>query len=294
MKPIMRRFAYALVLTSLSLSQPAQAEAPKTDAKADKAQYAKDVCGLLETHAVSNGLPTEFLTRLIWKESFFNDQAVSPVGAEGIAQFMPGTAKLRGLKNSFDYHEALPASAAYLAALRDQFGNLGLAAAAYNAGEDAVARWLAGQRSNLPYETEDYVLAITGHSVETWRKPDTKLDIPDLGGKLDFQSTCSAIVMRERAPPTVPGVHRAPRKPWGAVLAGGFSESRSLKSFSRIRVQFGGVLKNELPMVVRKKDLSRGRRSVVRIMVGRNSRGEAEKLCASLRASGAACVVAKN
>ena len=59
-------------------------------------------------------------------------------------------------------------------------------------------------------------------------------------------------------------------------------------------MQFGGVLKNELPMVVRKKDLSRGRKRVVRVMIGRNSRIEAENLCSKLRSAGAACIVAKN
>ena len=248
----------------------------------------------MQTHANAHDLPTEFFTRLIWRESFFNDQAVSPVGAEGIAQFMPGTAKLRGLKDSFDFREALPASASYLGALRKQFGNLGLAAAAYNAGEDAVARWLDGRRSSLPEETQDYVLAITGNDVADWRKPETRLAIPDLGGKQDFPSTCRAIVMREKSPASAGGVRRSPRKPWGAQLAGGFSEARTLKSFARIKVQFGGVLKNELPMVVRKKDLSRGRKRVVRVMIGRNSRIEAENLCSKLRSAGAACIVAKN
>ena len=286
----MRRIEYAILAIALSLAPGAEA----ATTPADKAGYAKEVCSLLETHSAGNKLPTEFFTRLIWRESFFNDQAVSPAGAEGIAQFMPGTAKLRGLNNSFDFREALPASASYLAELRDRFGNLGLAAAAYNAGEEAVSRWLAGKRSSLPDETEDYVLAITGHTAEAWRKPETSLDIPDLGGKTDFQSTCNSIVLREKSPPTVPGIGRAPRKPWGVILAGGFSESKSLKAFSRVRVQFGSVLKNELPMVVRKKDLSRGRKRVVRVMIGRNSRGEAENLCAKLRAAGAACVVAKN
>lgn len=285
------RAACLTIAMSLPLAATALAAMP---AKPDKAAYAAEVCGLMQTHAVANKLPVEFFTRLIWRESFFNDQAVSPVGAEGIAQFMPDTARLRGLKDSFNYREALPASAAYLAALRDQFGNLGLAAAAYNAGEDAVTRWLAGQRSSLPDETEDYVLAITGADVHDWKKPETSLKIPDLGGSKDFPTTCQAIVMREKAPASTGGTRISPRKPWGAQLAGGFSESKTLKSFARIKVQFGGVLKNELPMVVRKKDLSRGRKRVVRVMIGRNSRIEAENLCDKLRAAGAACVVAKN
>src|SRR5690606_11705240 len=101
------------------------------------------VCDLVEAHAKKNDLPAAFCARLIWKESRFDPNAVSPVGAEGIAQVMPGTAKMRGLANSFDIEEAIPASARYLGELKTGFGNLGLAAAAYNAGESRVSRWLA-------------------------------------------------------------------------------------------------------------------------------------------------------
>src|SRR5690606_2812236 len=98
-------------------------------------------------------------------ESRFDANAVSPVGAEGIAQFMPGTARMRGLADSFDIDLAIPASAAYLAELKAGFGNLGLAAAAYNAGENRVARWLSSG-GFLPLETEDYVLDIMGEPAD--------------------------------------------------------------------------------------------------------------------------------
>jgi Transglycosylase SLT domain len=264
-------------------------------AAVDRNAYATDVCAIMEREAKANALPLEFFTRLIWRESFFNHQAVSPVGAEGIAQFMPETARLRGLKDSFDYRQALAASASYLAFLRGKFGNLGLAAAAYNFGEDGAAGWLAGRRT-LPDETEDYVLAVTGHNAEDWRKPETQLDIPKLGGEAAFQETCLKIVQREASPSPVKGVsvRRSVKKPWGVMIAGGFSERQTLKTFGRVKVRFGGVLADELPMVVRKRDLSRGRKRVVRVMIGRDSRQQAEQLCAKLAAAGAACVVAKN
>ena len=72
--------------------------------------------------------------------------AVSPKGASGIAQFMPQTADWHGLADPFDPIEALRHSAAYLRELRDQFGNLGLAAAAHNAGPGRVSAWLASHR----------------------------------------------------------------------------------------------------------------------------------------------------
>ena len=86
----------------------------------------------------------------------------------GIAQFMPDTAERVGLDDAFNGREALPASGKLLRTLIDRFGNLGLAAAAYNAGPKRVSDWLA-QRSGLPKETRDYVSVITGKPVEEWR-----------------------------------------------------------------------------------------------------------------------------
>jgi hypothetical protein len=230
--------------------------------------------------------------RLIWKESRFNPQAVSPKGAQGIAQFMPGTAKLRGLKNSFDHREALAAAADYLAFLTVKFGNLGLAATAYNLGEDGTSRWLANRRT-LPAETEDYVLAITGHPAAQWRDPGADLEIPGLGGSGGFPETCARLVLREMLPPS-PAIQRSPTKPWGVVIAGGFSEAQTLGTFERVKSRYATLLKDELPLVVRTRNLSRGRKLLVRVMIGRNSRQEAEALCAQLRAQNGSCIVDKN
>ncbi len=81
---------------------------------------------------------------------------------------MPETATDRGLDNPFDPLQAIPASARLLHDLYQKFGNLGLAAAAYNAGPGRVADWLAN-KSQLPQETQDYVNAITGRAPETWK-----------------------------------------------------------------------------------------------------------------------------
>jgi len=124
------------------------------------------ICLMIESAARANGLPLEFFARVIWQESRFQSDAVGPMTrsgtrAQGIAQFMPGTASERGLLDPFNPVQALPKSAEFLAALRDQFGNLGLAAAAYNAGPRRVQEWLAGTGS-MPYETRNYVSVITG------------------------------------------------------------------------------------------------------------------------------------
>ena len=129
---------------------------------------------MIESAAKASNLPLEFFARVIWQESRFRSDAIGPVTrsgqrAQGIAQFMPGTANERGLLDPFNPVQALPKSAEFLAELRDQFGNLGLAAAAYNAGPRRVQEWLAGT-GGMPQETRSYVLAITGSTVEDWAK----------------------------------------------------------------------------------------------------------------------------
>jgi len=115
------------------------------------------LCLMLEAAAKANDLPLEFFARVIWQESRFQTNAVGPVTrsgkrAQGIAQFMPGTASERGLLDPFDPVQALPKAAEFLSELRNQFGNLGLAAAAYNAGPRRVQDWLAGS-GGMPQET---------------------------------------------------------------------------------------------------------------------------------------------
>ena len=125
------------------------------------------VCQTIADAAAANGLPASFLARLLWIESGFRSSVVSPAGAIGVAQFMPQTAIERGLSDPRDPLQAIYHAASLLIDLDRQFGNLGLAAAAYNAGAARVTKWLQGQ-SGLPLETEVYVRAITGRRAEDW------------------------------------------------------------------------------------------------------------------------------
>ncbi len=158
----------------------------------DEAAFIDKVCKQIEVAATANGLPPGFLAKLIWKESRFDPNAISPMGAEGIAQFMPATAARKGLKNSFEPMAAILASAELIARYARSYGNLGLAAAAYNAGEDRVDAWRAG-RSDLPWETIDYVYSITGQPAREWKEPKP----PEVQFVLDearsFQSACSEL-----------------------------------------------------------------------------------------------------
>lgn len=127
----------------------------------------KSFCEALKEAAEASEIPLPFFARLLWQESRFQSSEVSPAGAQGVAQFMPSTAAEVGLDDPFDPFKALPASARYLRQLHREFGNLGLAAAAYNAGSGRVQKWLSG-RGKLPQETRIYVRRITGTSAENW------------------------------------------------------------------------------------------------------------------------------
>jgi hypothetical protein len=135
------------------------------------------ICEAVKSAAEEHDIPLGFFVRLLWQESRFRSEEVSHAGAQGIAQFMPQTAVEMGLKNPFDPLQAIPASAKFLRKLYNQFGNLGLAAAAYNAGGGRIEKWLS-RRGPLPKETRAYVKIITGHKAEAWTDEENTVDMP--------------------------------------------------------------------------------------------------------------------
>src|SRR5438874_5820092 len=164
---------------------------------------ASSICQIVASAAAANGLPVEFFARVIWQESRFRSDIVGPITrtgqrAQGIAQFMPMTAAERLLHNPFDPAQALPKSAEFLRELRAQFGNLGLAAAAYNAGPQRVRDWLAGKRT-LPTETQAYVRLVTGRRAEEWKPQGT---LATLNVTVPADMPCDKIAAKRPAPTT--------------------------------------------------------------------------------------------
>lgn len=131
------------------------------------------------TAAGTQGLPASFLDAIIHAESNYNPKSTSKAGAQGIAQFMPETAKQYGI-DPFNPDEAIPAAAKHLAALLKKYGgNFDLAAAAYNAGEGAVAKY----GGVPPYkETQNYVRRV---AMLMGRKPGEMPKIKPTGGPKD-------------------------------------------------------------------------------------------------------------
>lgn len=166
------------------------------------------VCRFIDNAAAANRLPAAFLARVLWQESRFDSDATSRAGAEGVAQFMPQTAAERGLADPRDPGSAIAHAARLLADLAARFGNLGLAAAAYNAGSGRVARWLDA-RSDLPAETRLYVTAVTGRPVEDWgRRSAVPPGMPIDGG------SCLAAMARVTRMPSL----RTARTAWQVRL----------------------------------------------------------------------------
>jgi len=173
-------FAYGANHTDVRVVPPSTAKkilaaapitSPLAGFKPWKRELSKtDLCDAATIVAEQYQLPIQFFTNLIYQESSFETHVVSWAGAQGIAQFMPGTAAENGLVDPFDPIPALKASGRFLADLLTQFGNLGLAAAAYNGGPRRVQDWL-DKRGGLPAETRDYVERVTGLTPESWIPP---------------------------------------------------------------------------------------------------------------------------
>lgn len=111
------------------------------------------------TIACEFGLPARLLDAVIAQESGYNPKAISPAGALGIMQLMPGTARSLGLVFPWDPIANMRAGARYLRAQKDRFGRMDLALAAYNAGPERKSL-KAGYIPAIP-ETLGYVRTIT-------------------------------------------------------------------------------------------------------------------------------------
>lgn len=128
---------------------------PAYHARAIPPRYAAKIAELAERFDLSPSL----MEALVWQESRWREDARSPVGAQGLAQLMPGTARYLGVDPN-DPFANLEGGARYLREQLDRFdGNLEKALAAYNAGPGRVER--AGGIPNIR-ETRQYVAAIIG------------------------------------------------------------------------------------------------------------------------------------
>src|SRR4051794_21729451 len=278
----------------LAIPQPKPADAAReSDAR-------EAMCLMIESAARAASLPLEFFGRVIWQESRFQSDAVGPATrsgqrAQGIAQFMPGTASERRLLDPFDPVQALPKSAEFLSELRNQFGNLGLAAAAYNAGPKRVQDWLAGS-GYMPQETRNYVSAITGSTVDDWAAAGKNGKMPD---RAPTTSCRELMALLRRAPnPFVTELEQhitlSAAKLWGVQLAAGFSRDKALAMYARAIKRLSAVIGDTDPSLLSSRLRTRGSATFYQVRIGADTRPEADTLCGRIRKAGGACFVLKN
>jgi hypothetical protein len=249
-----------------------------------------DICRALEQDAAENALPVEFFARVIWQESRFNARAVSNKGAEGIAQFMPRTADWHGLGDPFDPIEALRHSASYLGQLRDRFGNLGLAAAGYNAGPGRVSAWLAGERA-LPGETRNYVAIITGWTADEWASPSPPQNAETTIPQGVPCTRLAKLILAPKAEAQRIGSY-VPR--WGVRLAAHLSESKAWTIYRDLQKRYASLIGDREPTVLHKALPGMGTVPRYIITVSDDDRAPLDRLCGKLIAAGGACVVLRN
>ncbi len=283
--------AAAVPAVTSSQAAPASQSARKpATSQPSKSPTADDICHAVEQDAAENQLPVEFFARVIWQESRFNALAVSPKGAEGIAQFMPQTADWRGLVDPFDPIEALKNSAGYLHELQEKFGNLGLAAAGYNAGPGRVSEWLAGRRP-LPDETRNYVAIITGWPADDWASatpPKTSETTIPQG------VPCTRLANLILAPKEEQRRIAAYVPRWGAQFTANWSESRAWATYRRIQQKYASIIGDREPIVLRGRLPGLGAATRYIIRIADDNRAYLVKLCNKVIAAGGACVVLRN
>ena len=261
------------------------------------------ICLMIESAARAANLPLEFFARVIWQESRFQSDAIGPVTrsgqrAQGIAQFMPGTASERRLLDPFDPVQALPKSAEFLNELRQQFGNLGLAAAAYNAGPHRVQEWLDGSGA-MPQETRNYVVAITGTTVDDWAAAE-KSGKPAARAPAAPRLGCRELMaLLRRAPnPFVTQlearVKLGAERLWGVQLAAGFDRDKALAMYARAISHLGGVIGDQDPSLLASVLRNRGSRTFYQVRIGADTRPAADDLCNRIRRARGACFVLRN
>lgn len=204
---------------------------------------------LIDASASKYGINSPWLTRLLYQENRFKPTGTSPAGAQGIAQFMPGTATRYGVDVN-NPASSIEGAAHYLSDNLKLFGgNVGLATAAYNWGEGNVQNWLK-KGGGVPKETQDYVSTITGSPIATWAGAggaSSRLAVtPPASGPID-----PSIIARGGVSPAIPEtpgttINTAATAPAASGVLPGFGSKEASDNFIKSAKQldqglgFGG------------------------------------------------------
>mgnify|MGYP001166591466 FL=1 len=278
-----RPFVACIAITAcFLLSQP-------TSAQEEKAAPVDRICTLIAEQAETTGVPEALMARLFFSETGFDPAYTSPTGATGVAKFNAAVAGSVGLSDPTDIEIAIPAAAKRIADLKSQFGNFGLALAAYQAGEKPVRRWLDG-KGYLPVSTMIFVRKMTGESPEFFRNPKAKLDVRPLETRFGFGDAC------RRMPLIASGdasLEEPSDMPWAVVVGTGNDIDAAMTFWSEVKertgFRIGGGKVYVMPVAA-----GMGRPSHFSVRIGAETRGSAQATCSKLRGLGGACMITKS
>jgi hypothetical protein len=248
----------------------------------------ESLCLMIESAAKANDLPLAFFARVIWQEGRFEINSVGPQREQVI------TGAWRVL-DPFDPVQALPKAAELLSGLRDRFGNLGLAAAAYHIGPERLQAWLAGSGA-MPQEARDYVAAVTGASVDDWVKAGRGASLRDAAAP----ASCPDLIAMLKAEPNrfVTELEQRTRlsaaRLWGVQLAAGFDREQALVSYAREMRRLRPVIGDQDITLLAGIFRSRGTSPFYQARIGAGTRPAAEAICNRIRFAGGACFVLRN
>jgi len=158
-----------------------------------------------------------------------------------------------------------------------------------------VRDWLAGSGS-MPFETRNYVSAITGTSVDDWAKAGKRGKMPESAPPTSCRELMALL---KRAPnPFIEHLEEhvklAAAKVWGVQLAAGFDRNRALAMYARAVKNLSAVIGDRDPSILSSVLRNRGSHAFYQVRIGADTRPEADDLCNRIRHAGGACFVLKN
>ena len=282
----------SIVIFAFSLSPAAAAKLWTPEpyySPAPSAQTVSKVCDLIRTSADTYKLPEPFLARLLWTQSEFHPDAADTSGGVGVARLTSSVARDFQIDDRRNIDRSIPAAAAYVARLKARFGNEGLAAAAFNVGEDNFAAWMGGDRKSMPVPTDNFVYEVTGQNAEVFLNPSYRDQEPPPLTSAAADRSCKDMPKMGIAAQNRVDHERL----WSAIVAGSWRRSTVIRQWTGFADSHRAATENLQPSI-QKWSTPLGRAGVYAAKVYTQDRVAAENVCDRLHRVGGACIVMRN
>lgn len=243
-----------------------------------------DLCQMLEQTARHHFLDPGFLARLIWQDSRFELGRISAAKLVAEPQLNSDKPGLGDVSEHLNPAQIVERTGRYIAYLKQEDGNIGLAAMAYDAGERGAFGFMAGNVA-LRQRSVEFVKLVTGISAERWRNDPPDSHDFSLSPELDFMNACIALAHGRALHP--PGTKL---DPWGVQLGKIYPMNRAKLEHAR-RVRSCPQISAQKVDYVAQQHRFAGRRALWMARIAQTGRDAALALCAEIRQSGCACRV---